>query len=82
MVSYPFKEMKARYQSFSDCDLMAALADAREAWINQEAIEREYPGNYVDKDAGWRADDFHTILGVMNERRFKSLGNCDCGCNR
>ncbi len=80
---YPFAERKAYYESLSDCDLFAALEDAKAAWVNQEAIERKYgPGWHTDKDAAWRADDVHTILGVLSKRRIKSLSDCDCGCGR
>ena len=82
-IPYPFAEMRRRYESFSDCELVAALEDATAAWINQEAIEREFgPGRHAGKNAGWRADDFHTILDVMSKRRIRSLRNCDCGCGR
>ncbi len=82
-IQYPFAEKRRQYETYSDCDLMAALDDAKAAWVNQEDIEREFGSSYhAGKDAGWRADDVHTILDVLSKRRIKSLSDCDCGCGR
>jgi hypothetical protein len=79
---YPFAEKEKYYRSLSDCELLAALDDAKEAWIAQEEIEKRWgPGAYADKNSGWRADDFHTILKELSRRRIKSISDCGCGCN-
>ncbi len=77
-MQYPFAEKKEHYRGMSDCQLIWVLDDARKAWENQEEIEREIgPHHHSGKNSGWRADDFHTILSVMNERKFSSIGKCN-----
>ena len=80
---YPFAEKKKRYQNMSDCELLAALDDAKKAWQNQEEIERSVGQHWhAGKDSSWRADDFHTIIGVINDRKLKDISRCDCGCGK
>lgn len=66
--SYPFSEKEEYYRSLTPNQLQIALKDAKEAWKNQEAMEKKYPGHFSNKDAGWRADDVHTIMKIMKEK--------------
>lgn len=80
---YPFAEKKKHYQKLSDCELIAALDDAKTAWQNQEEIERSVGQHWhAGKDSSWRADDFHTIVSVINDRKLKDISRCDCGCGK
>jgi hypothetical protein len=69
---YPFGKKVLQYKKLSDCQLVYALKDAREAWENQEEIERRIGHHWhAGKDAGWRADDYHTLLAVAQSRKAK-----------
>jgi hypothetical protein len=64
---YPFAEKEAKYRAMTPEQLIFNLKDAKEAYEAQSEIE-DQGGRGVDKDAGWRADDVHTILKIIQER--------------
>jgi hypothetical protein len=64
--SYPFAEKEAYYAKYTDGQLAYALADAKQAYEQEEKLA--HAGHWLAQH-GWYADDVHTIAAEIRRRK-------------
>lgn len=64
--SYPFAEKESYYAKYTDDQLAYALADAKQAYEQEEKLARA--GHWLAQH-GWYADDVHTIAAEIRRRK-------------
>lgn len=64
--TYPFAEKEEHYARYTDAELAYALADAKQAFEQEERLARA--GHWLAQH-GWYADDVHTIAAEIRKRR-------------